>query len=299
MSSSFSSLRVFCVARFCARSFNLPTLAMIDSMEMQDVDKIDKSISLWPQMRECAQEMLVREPALSDTLNLFILGQRNFEFAMSARIAHKLASTEKEYNSIAALCLEAFTNEPEIACSCQNDIHATLERDPACESVLVPFLWYKGFIAISAHRVAHYFWQHSRRYIAHFIQSKVSEKLAVDIHPAAKFGCGILLDHATGFVAGETAVVENNVSILHAVTLGGTGKERGDRHPKVRSGVLIGAGAKILGNIEIGRCAKIGAGSVVLDDVPAHTTVAGVPAKVVGDAQEADPACDMNHRLPC
>ena len=266
---------------------------------MQDVDRIDESISLWSRMRECAQEMLVREPALAETLNAFVLNQNGFDFAMSARIAHKLASSEKEYNAVAALCLEAFTNDPKIACYCQNDMQATSERDPACESVLVPFLWYKGFIAISAHRVAHYFWENSRRYIAHFIQSKVSEKLSVDIHPAARFGCGILLDHATGFVAGETAVVENNVSILHAVTLGGTGKTRGDRHPKVRSGVLIGAGAKILGNIEIGRCAKIGAGSVVLDDVPAHTTVAGVPAKIVGVAQEADPAYDMNHRLPC
>lgn len=272
---------------------------MIDSIEMHDADKIDKSVALWPQMRECAQEMLVREPALAETLNTFVLSQKGFDFAMSARIAHKLASTDKEYNAIAALCLEAFTRDTEIACACQNDMRATSERDPACDSVLVPFLWYKGFIAISAHRVAHYFWTHSRRDIAHFIQSKTAEKLSVDIHPAAKFGCGILLDHATGFVAGETAVVENNVSILHAVTLGGTGKTRGDRHPKVRSGVLIGAGAKILGNIEIGRCAKIGAGSVVLDDVPAHATVAGVPAKIVGEAQEADPAEVMNHRFPC
>lgn len=274
-------------------------LAMIDSYETDNADAIDESIDLWPLMRECAQEMLVREPALAETLNSFVLHQGSFDLAMSARIAHKLASSEKEYNAIAALCLEAFTHDPSLACCCQNDIRAILERDPACESVLVPFLWYKGFIAISAHRVAHYFWQHSRKYIAYFIQSKVSEKLAVDIHPAARFGCGILLDHATGFVAGETAVVENNVSILHAVTLGGTGKTRGDRHPKIRSGVLIGAGAKILGNVEVGRCAKIGAGSVVLDNVPPHTTVAGVPARVVGEAQEADPAHDMNHRLPC
>lgn len=272
---------------------------MIDSIEMQDSDITDETALLWRQMRERAQEMLVREPALAETLNTFVLNQRDFDFAMSARIAHKLASTEKEYNAIAALCLEAFAHDSAIARSCRNDIFATVERDPACESLLVPFLWYKGFLAISAHRVAHYFWNRSRRYIAHFIQSKVSEKLSVDIHPAAKFGCGILLDHATGFVAGETAVVEDNVSILHAVTLGGTGKTRGDRHPKVRSGVLIGAGAKILGNIEIGHCAKVGAGSVVLDDVPAHATVAGVPARIVGTAQEADPAGGMNHRLPC
>lgn len=272
---------------------------MDGSTDKLSVEKIDETIDLWHRMRECAQEMLVREPALSETLNSFVLSQSDFRFAMSARIAHKLAMTPKEVHTIAALCLEALTNDPKIACYCQNDLQATAERDPACESVLMPFLWYKGFLAISAHRIAHYFWQNLRRDIAYFIQSKTSERLAVDIHPAAVFGCGILLDHATGFVAGETAVVENNVSILHAVTLGGTGKTRGDRHPKVRSGVLIGAGAKILGNIEIGLCAKVGAGSVVLDDVPAHATVAGVPARVVGVAQEADPACDMNHRLPC
>lgn len=286
------------MAAHAGEGFNSIFNKMNRSPDSLNVEKIDESIALWPQMRECAQEMLVREPALAETLNAFVLGQGDFCLAMSARIAHKLGATPKENHAIAALCLEAFTNDPKIACYCQNDIKAITERDPACESVLMPFLWYKGFLAISAHRIAHYFWTRNRRDIAYYLQSKASEKLSVDIHPAASFGCGILLDHATGFVAGETAVVENNVSILHAVTLGGTGKTRGDRHPKVRSGVLIGAGAKILGNIEIGQCAKVGAGSVVLEDVPAHVTVAGVPARIIGNAQEADPAYDMNHRLP-
>ena len=266
--------------------------------ETADVGKIDERICLWAQMRERAQEVLRGEPMLSEVLHMFVLNHGDFKAATSTRLAHKLAATEKEFMTIVELCREAFENDPQISCQCQNDIAATAQRDAACDSILMPFLWYKGFLAISAHRIAHYFWTRERRNLAYFLQSKVSEKLSVDIHPAARFGCGIMLDHATGFVAGETAVVENNVSILHAVTLGGTGKTRGDRHPKVRSGVLIGAGAKILGNIEIGRCAKVGAGSVVLDDVPAHATVAGVPAKIIGIAQEDDPACDMNHRLP-
>jgi serine O-acetyltransferase len=177
------------------------------------------------------------------------------------------------------------------------DIRATLERDPATEHALVPFLWFKGYHAISLHRLAHTLWKAGRRDLATHLQSLMSEHLAVDIHPAARFGVGILLDHATGFVAGETAVVGDNVSFLHAVTLGGTGKARGDRHPKIRSGVLVGAGAKILGNITVGEGAKIGAGSVVLKDVPPHTSVAGVPAVVIGRTSVDAPALDMDHSL--
>jgi serine O-acetyltransferase len=172
-----------------------------------------------------------------------------------------------------------------------------LERDPATEHALIPFLWYKGFHAISLHRLAHSLWKSGRRELATHLQSLMSEHLAVDIHPAASFGVGILLDHATGFVAGETAVVGDNVSFLHEVTLGGTGKARGDRHPKIRSGVLIGAGAKILGNITVGEGAKIGAGSVVLKDVAPHTSVAGVPAVVIGRTSVDAPALDMDHSL--
>ncbi|MFM7743934.1 MAG: serine O-acetyltransferase, partial [Verrucomicrobiota bacterium] len=177
------------------------------------------------------------------------------------------------------------------------DIRATLERDPATEHALVPYLWFKGFHAISLHRLAHVLWKTGRKELATHLQSLVSEHLGVDIHPAARFGVGILLDHATGFVAGETSVVADNVSFLHEVTLGGTGKARGDRHPKIRSGVLVGAGAKILGNITVGEGAKIGAGSVVLKDVAAHTSVAGVPAVVIGQTSVDAPALDMDHSL--
>lgn len=179
------------------------------------------------------------------------------------------------------------------------DIRAITERDPAATRFSEPLLYFKGFHALQTHRVAHWLWSEGRRELALFLQSRASEVFGVDIHPAARIGKGILVDHATGVVVGETAVVEDNVSILHEVTLGGTGKDCGDRHPKVRHGVLIGAGAKILGNVEVGEGAKIGAGSVVLEDVPAHATVAGVPAKVVGIAEGDEPARTMDHRLPC
>lgn len=260
-------------------------------------NNIKEEIDLWGEMRAQAEKIAKAEPLLSHLTDEFVLSRENFAEALAARLAHKLSRTPKERETFFTLASEAFAGTPHALIQAQNDMCATFERDPACESVLTPFLWFKGFLALSAYRVGHHFWTHGRRDIARYLQSHISETFAVDIHPAAKIGCGILLDHATGFVVGETAVVENNVSVLHAVTLGGTGKTRGDRHPKVRSGVLIGAGAKILGNIEIGVCAKVGAGSVVLDNVPAHTTVAGVPAKIVGIATEDEPCLDMNHRL--
>ncbi|MBP3302737.1 MAG: serine O-acetyltransferase [Opitutales bacterium] len=258
---------------------------------------IDREIDLWEEMRVQAEKIVRAEPLISHLPNDFILSRNSFSEALAARIAHKLSSTTKEYDTFLALAREAFAGTPFILTQAQNDMLATAERDPACDSLLAPFLWFKGFLALSAYRVSHHFWITGRRHLAYYLQSHISETFSVDIHPASEIGCGILLDHATGFVVGETAVIENNVSILHAVTLGGTGKTRGDRHPKVRAGVLIGAGAKILGNIEIGTCAKVGAGSVVLDDVPAHATVAGVPAKIVGESTEAEPSLGMNHRL--
>jgi serine O-acetyltransferase len=180
-----------------------------------------------------------------------------------------------------------------------HDLTAIGARDPAAVGdLLTPFLHYKGFHALSVHRVAHRLWQQGRQAVAHVLQARVSQVLGVDIHPAARFGHGVFIDHATGVVIGETAVVGNDVSILQGVTLGGTGKEAGDRHPKVRDGVLLGAGAKVLGNVVIGRGAKVGAGSVVLRDVPPCATVAGVPARIVGWCQDAIPALAMDHRLP-
>lgn len=258
---------------------------------------IDEKINLWSEMRTQAEAIASAEPLIAHVVTDFVLSRETFSDALSARIAHKLSRTPTEFSAFFELCREAFAASPHALIQAQNDMQATAERDPACASVLSPFLWFKGFLALSAYRVSHHFWNVGRCHIAHYLQSHISETFGVDIHPAAKIGCRILLDHATGFVVGETSDIENNVSILHAVTLGGTGKTRGDRHPKVRSGVLIGAGAKILGNIEIGSCAKIGAGSVVLDDVPAHATAAGVPAKIIGVSTEAEPGLDMNHRL--
>lgn len=258
---------------------------------------IDERIDLWDEMRRQAETLAAAEPLIAHVAEDFVLRREDFSEALAARIAHKLSRTEKEYAAFFELAREAFAGTPFALIQAQNDMRATFDRDPACGSVLAPFLWFKGFLALASYRVAHHFWNAGRAHIAAYLQSHVSETFSVDIHPAAKIGCGILLDHATGFVVGETAVIENNVSILHAVTLGGTGKTRGDRHPKVRSGVLIGAGAKILGNIEIGACAKIGAGSVVLESVPAHATVAGVPAKIVGEASEVEPCREMNHRF--
>jgi len=190
---------------------------------------------------------------------------------------------------------EAIDVDESILTSAEIDILATYNRDPACEDLSTPFLYFKGFHALQAHRVANWLWCQERRTLARFFQNQISVTLGVDIHPAAQIGSGIMLDHATGIVVGETAVIEDDVSILHAVTLGGSGKESGDRHPKIRRGVLLSAGCKVIGNIEVGEGAKVGAGSVVLQDVPPHVTVAGVPAKIVGRPSGDSPALDMDH----
>jgi serine O-acetyltransferase len=230
-------------------------------------------------------------------LKRYVLDRATFAEGIVRRLSERIAPTGNDVDSLVAAMQQAIAADPEILAQMRADIRATLERDPATEHALIPFLWYKGFHAISLHRLAHSLWKSGRRELATHLQSLMSEHLAVDIHPAASFGVGILLDHATGFVAGETAVVGDNVSFLHEVTLGGTGKARGDRHPKIRSGVLIGAGAKILGNITVGEGAKIGAGSVVLKDVAPHTSVAGVPAVVIGRTSVDAPALDMDHSL--
>ena len=233
---------------------------------------------------------------LEKLLNENILSQSSLEAALAHRISHKLghnAISEPELHSLFDDVLAADSTITECA---RRDILAINDRDPAARGFLSPFLHYKGFQALTAYRVAHSLWKSDRRSLARYLQSSISQVFGVDIHPAAQIGSGILLDHATGIVIGETAIVEDHVSMLHEVTLGGTGKARGERHPKVRRGVLIGAGAKLLGNIEVGECAKVGAGSVVLANVPAHTTVVGVPARVVGAAPE-DPAGCMEHAL--
>ncbi|MCL4170025.1 UNVERIFIED_CONTAM: hypothetical protein GTU68_037328 [Idotea baltica] len=223
----------------------------------------------------------------------------SFHQAVSARLSRKLAREDMTRNELFPLLDEVLEEHSELSLSMASDLVAINERDPACTSLIQPLLYYKGFLAISTYRLSHQLWKNDRRELALYFQSLSSEVFGVDIHPAARLGCGLFLDHATSVVMGETTIVEDNVSILHEVTLGGTGKVSGDRHPIVRSGVLIGAGAKILGRVEIGKGAKVGAGSVVLEDVAPHKTVAGVPAVVVGESSSENPAQAMDQSLIC
>lgn len=250
---------------------------------------------VWPKLRQEAERAANGEPVLADLLRQSVLERASLEEALSYRISRKLGHNAISEPYLHDLFHDTFTADPTIGAAARRDILAIHERDPACQGFLCPFLYFKGFQALTAYRIAHSLYAGGRKTLALYLQSIVSQVFAVDIHPAAHIGSGLLFDHATSIVIGETAVVEDDVSMLHEVTLGGTGKVTGDRHPKVRHGVLIGAGAKVLGNVEVGSCAKIGAGSVVLHDVPPHTTVAGVPARVVGQAQEVAPAFNMDH----
>jgi len=251
---------------------------------------------VWDRLREEASVAASREPVLAELIQESILQCPTLESCLAHRLARKLGQHALSASYLNDLFEEILEIQPVIGLQARRDIMAIDQRDPASRGYLSPVLYFKGFHALTAHRVAHQLWITGRTEIALYLQSITSQVFAVDIHPAARIGAGILLDHATGIVIGETAVVDDHVSMLHEVTLGGTGKERGDRHPKVRQGVLIGAGAKILGNVEIGQCARVGAGSVVLRDVPPHVTVAGVPARIVGMA-EGDPAECMDHKL--
>ncbi|MGA0845224.1 MAG: serine O-acetyltransferase [Luteolibacter sp.] len=252
---------------------------------------------IWDQLRCEAQQVAADEPLLGHLVDDVILSRSSAAEALAARLARRLAREDMPRETLEPLLATVFTRHSQLVHSAMRDLRAILDRDPACFALLEPLLFYKGFLALTTHRAAHCLWHEQRRWLALYLQSVSSEAFAVDIHPAARIGCGIFLDHATSFVVGETAIIEDDVSILHEVTLGGTGKQSGDRHPIVRSGVLLGAGAKILGRVEIGTGAKVGAGSVVLTDVPPHTTVAGVPAVVVGDAHESNPAVEMNQRI--
>ncbi|MGC9450935.1 MAG: serine O-acetyltransferase [Oceanipulchritudo sp.] len=251
---------------------------------------------VWSKLLEEARQAAAREPVLSDLIHASILDCDSLEASLAHRISRKLGHLAVSEPYLHDLFEEILKGRPEIGAAARRDIVAIDQRDPASNGYISPVLYFKGFQALTAYRIAHALWQQKRTEMALYLQSIISQVFAVDIHPAARIGSGILFDHATSIVVGETAVIEDHVSILHEVTLGGTGKERGDRHPKVRRGVLIGAGAKILGNVEIGEYARIGAGSVVLADVPPHVTVAGVPAKIVG-AYEGDPAARMDHNI--
>jgi serine O-acetyltransferase len=253
---------------------------------------------LWEILRVEAVRVAAREEVLRGFLDLAVLRYSGFAPALAALLSRKLGEGIMPVERLADLAMTAMTDDPAIVRAAVADLVATRTRDPAAESYVTPFLYFKGFHALEWHRISHWLWQHRRRDMAFFLQSRVSEVFAVDIHPAVPVGNGVFIDHGTGIVVGETTVIGNDVSILQEVTLGGTGKDRGDRHPKVRDGVLISVGAKVLGNIEIGRGAKIGANSVVLKDVPPCATVAGVPAKIVGWCSETTPALAMDQSLP-
>ena len=258
---------------------------------------LDAEATLWEIMCFEATAAVRSEPLLSDYLNTAVLNHDSFESALSFKLASKLTSTLLPMPMLRGLVEEAFRADPDIVESACHDIAAVHARDPACDDITFAFLSLKGFHALEAQRIAHWLWRNDRRELAKLLQNQISERLGVDMHPAARLGRGIMLDHATGIVVGETAVIEDDVSILHSVTLGGTGNEGGDRHPKIRRGVLLSAGCKIIGNIEVGEGAKVGAGSVVLADVPPHVTVAGVPAKIVGKPRDPEPALSMDHSL--
>ena len=260
---------------------------------------LKKPDPVWDRIRAETQKHAQEEPILASFLHATILNHKTLECALSFHLASQLDSPTVSSLLLREVMLQAMENDSWAREAVRADLQAVVERDSACHELYIPFLYFKGFHALQAQRIAHWLWHNGRQSMALFFQNRVSVAFGVDIHPAARLGKGIMLDHATGLVIGETAVVGDNVSILQSVTLGGTGKDEGDRHPKIGNGVLISAGAKILGNIRVGEGAKVGAGSVVLEDVPPHTTVAGVPARVVGRPASDQPALDMNHDFCC
>jgi serine O-acetyltransferase len=266
-------------------------MAQFQTRPAKGLDKVDP---VWRRIRDEAEEIARREPELASFIYSTILHHDTLEAAIVHRISERLSHADVGGELIRQAYANALEDDPSIAMAFRSDLIATVDRDPATHRFLEPVLYYKGFHAIQTHRLAHWLWGKGRRDFAYYLQSRSSAVFQCDINPNARIGRGIFLDHATGFVCGETAVIDDDVSILHDVTLGGTGKENEDRHPKIRKGVMIGAGAKILGNIEVGQCARIAAGSVVIKSVPNNVTVAGVPARIVGEAGCAEPSRTMD-----
>ena len=252
---------------------------------------------VWDRIKSEATEAVAGAPLLGGLVHSSILHHDTLEAALAFRMSMKLASGEMSEQILREIADEAYAAAPELSAAARADLVAVFERDPACHRFIQPLLYFKGFQAIQAYRMGHWLWEQGRKDLSYFIQMRVSEVFGIDVHPAAKIGQGIMIDHAHSIVIGETAVVGDNVSMLHSVTLGGTGKEDDDRHPKIGDGVLIGAGAKVLGNIEIGHCSRIAAGSVVLETVPPMKTVAGVPARIVGEAGCSQPSLTMDQLL--
>ncbi|GAB5507747.1 MAG: serine O-acetyltransferase [Rhizobiaceae bacterium] len=252
---------------------------------------------IWNSMRDEAQQAVANDPVMAAFMYSAILNQGTLEEAVIHRISERLDHSDLNADLIRQAFEAMHEDQPDWSATVRVDIQAVYDRDPACDRFLMPVLYFKGFQALQTHRLAHWLWNGGRRDFALYLQSRSSSVFQTDINPAARIGKGIFIDHATGVVVGETAVIEDDVSILHGVTLGGTGKAGGDRHPKIRHGVLIGAGAKILGNIEIGHCTKVAAGSVVLQSVANNKTVAGVPARIVGEAGCEEPSRMMDQLL--
>jgi serine O-acetyltransferase len=249
----------------------------------------EASRDTWQTVREEAVAAIEHDRVMADGIRDTVLQHDNFADALAHRLARKLADYAISIETLEAMLCEALSSDPDIEAAALADLTAVRDRDPACPDLLTPFLFFKGYHALQAYRFGNWLWKRGRQHLARHLQSRSSETFAVDIHPAARLGQGLLLDHGTGLVVGETAVIDDDVSMLQSVTLGGTGKQSGDRHPKIRRGVMIGAGAKILGNIEIGQNARIAAGSVVLAAVPPGVTVAGIPARIVRAATPNHP----------
>jgi serine O-acetyltransferase len=269
-------------------------MAMAQQQKRQVLDKVDP---VWTRIRREAEAIARSEPELASFIYTSVLHHDSLETAVVHRIAERLDHADVSGELIRQAYADALEDTPVIGEAFRADIVATFDRDPATNRFIEPVLYFKGFHAIETHRLAHWLWRRGRKDFAYYLQSRSSAVFQCDIHPAASIGRGIFLDHATGLVVGETATIDDDVSLLHDVTLGGTGNETGDRHPKIRHGVMIGAGAKILGNIEIGHCARIAAGSVVINTVPHNKTVAGVPARVIGEAGCAEPSRTMDQML--
>ncbi|MEL6477265.1 MAG: serine O-acetyltransferase [Pseudomonadota bacterium] len=252
---------------------------------------------VWAQIRSEAEALAAAEPLMASFAHSVVLHHPTFEDALSYRIAQKLSSPEFSPLLMREIADAAFAADPALGRAARADTVATYDRDPACDRMVNPLLYFKGFLAVQSQRLAHRLWNTGRKDVSLYVQMRSSELFGCDIHPGAVMGQGIMIDHAHSIVIGETAVVGDDVSMLHSVTLGGTGKAGGDRHPKIGNGVLIGAGAKVLGNIKIGECSRIAAGSVVLKEVPPCKTVAGIPAKIVGEAGCDRPSISMNHLI--
>ncbi len=267
------------------------------SKQRLEVVTPQSSPPVWVALRNEAAHVAQTEPNLASLINAVVLKHDRLSSALSYQLARKLSDQELRAMSAREIAEEAYAADPSIVDKAEADLKAVFERDPACKGYVQPFLFFKGFMALQTYRVAHWLWNEGRETMAFYLQSRISEIFQVDIHPAARIGSGVFIDHGTGIVIGETAVVGDDVSMLHGVTLGGTGAERGDRHPKIGKGVLLGAGAKVLGNIVVGDYAKIASGSVVLKPVPSGCTAAGVPARLTNCPTCEAPARTMDHTL--